>query len=184
MRKILLTSAGFETDRILNVFHDLLTKAPSNTKALFIPTAANDSDAIAVLPKCMNDLLKAGILPQNIGVFDLHRNMEADELNQYDVVYFTGGSPQYLLERINDTGFNKTLAQYVNHGGIFIGVSAGSLIATNSLPNNLGYINCTLSVHAETGTKSGEIDISQNPHVYLTGENVILILGDNCEVME
>ena len=75
MRKILLTSAGFETKNIMEVFHSLFDKESTNLKALFIPTAANDADAIAVLPKCMNDLLNAGILEDNIAVFDLHRNM-------------------------------------------------------------------------------------------------------------
>lgn len=77
-------------------------------KALFIPTAAIDAGAIEVLPKCMNDLLKCGISAENIRVYDLHAGMEIEELRQYDVVYLCGGSTQYLLERINDTNFNKS----------------------------------------------------------------------------
>ena len=61
-------------------------------KALFIPTAAIDTDAIAVLPKCMNDLLKYGIQNKNIKVYDLHIGMELDELQQFDVVYLCGGN--------------------------------------------------------------------------------------------
>jgi len=184
MRKILLTSSGFENKRIMELFHNLLEKEPSLIKALFIPTAANDADAIAVLPKCMNDLLVAGIPEKNITVFDLHRNMTAEELCEYDVVYFTGGSPHYLLQRINDTGFNNSLKRFVDKGGVYVGVSAGSWIATNNLPNSLGYINCTLSVHTKVGTKSGFIDITNNPHIDLTGNNVILILGNDYQVME
>jgi len=184
VRKILLTSAGFETEHILKTFHGLLEKEPVNIKALFIPTAAVFPGAISVLPKCMNDLLKAGILSENIHVFDLHRNMEYDELCQYDVVYFTGGSPQYLLNRINDTGFNKSLETFVDNGGVYVGVSAGSMVATNNLPNSLKYINCTLNVHVQKGTKSGSINTSQNPHIDLKDDQVILILGDAYEVME
>ena len=153
-------------------------------KALFIPTAANDADAIAVLPKCMNDLLNAGIPEKNIAVFDLHRNMPIEELRQYDLVYFTGGSPHYLLERINDTGFNRSLRQFIDNGGVYVGVSAGSCIATNDLPDGLGYINCTLNVHMKIGTKNGVIDTSNNPHIDLTGNNAILITGDNYQVIE
>ena len=155
-------------------------------KALFIPTAANNPKGIGieVLPKCMNDLIKAGISNEHICVFDLHRNMDIDELKQYDIVYFTGGSPQYLLERINDTGFNKSLRQYIDNGGVYVGVSAGSMIATNDLPNSLKLINCTLSVHTSSGTKCGFINTAENPHIDLTGENVVLILGDKCEIME
>ena len=184
MRKILLTSSGFENKRVMEVFLNLFDKDPINLKALFIPTAANDADAIAVLPKCMNDLLNAGISEKNITVFDLHRNMEIEELNHYDLVYFTGGSPHYLLDRINSTGFNLSLREFVDKGGVYVGVSAGSWIATNNLPNNLGYINCTLSVHTKVGTKGGEIDVSTSPHIDLTGNNVILILDNEYKVVE
>ena len=184
MRKILLTSSGFETERILKIFHGLFDKKPGEIKALFIPTAANSPAAIAVLPKCVNDLLKAGILSENISVFDLHRNMEADELSKYDVVYFTGGSPRYLLERINQTGFNKSLNEFINNGGVYVGVSAGSIVAANNLPDSLQLINCTLSVHTSSGTSSGAVNTFANPHIDLTGDNVILILDDLCEVIE
>jgi len=56
-------------------------------------------------------------------------------------VYFTGGSPQYLLERINSTGFNRSLKQYIDYGGVYVGVSAGSVVAANNLPDNLGFID-------------------------------------------
>ena len=186
MRKILLTSSGFETESIVKIFQGLFEKDPVNIKALFIPTAANNpkGDGIEVLPKCMDDLLKAGILKENICVFDLHRNMKINELSQYDVIYFTGGSSQYLLERINSTGFNKTLDEYIINGGVYVGVSAGSIVATKNLPNSLNLINCTLGVHKVTGTKNGVFDTSNNPHIDLTGENVILIIDNKCEVLE
>ena len=183
MRKILLTSSGFETDNIIKIFHGLFDKEPKEIKALFIPTAANSPDAIAVLPKCMNDLLNAGVLIENICVFDLHRNMESKELNKYDVVYFTGGSPQYLLDRINNTGFNKSLGKFIDNGGVYVGVSAGSIVATKNLPDSLNLINCTLSVHMTSGTKSGIINTYENPHIDLTGENIILILDRKCEII-
>ena len=184
MKKILLTSAGLETKRILEVFHRLLEKEPANIKALFIPTAAISPEAISVLPKCVNDLLKAGILSENIHVFDLHRNMEYDELCRFDVIYFTGGNTQYLLDRINDTGFYKSLNKFINNGGIYVGVSAGSMIATNNLSSSLKLINCTLDVHTAIGTKSGTIDVSENPHIDLKDNNAILIFNDKYEIIE
>ena len=101
--RVMLTSCGLETEQIKEHFMQMLGKEPADTKALFIPTAAINADAIEVLPKCMNDLLKCGIPKDNISVFDLHRNMPIDELKTFDVVYLTGGWTSYLLERINDT---------------------------------------------------------------------------------
>ena len=184
MRKILLTSSGFETNRILEIFLRLFEKDPVDIKALFVPTAATFPAAISKLPKSINDLLKAGILSKNIKVFDLHRNMNLDEIHKYDVIYFSGGNAKYLLNRINTTKFNKTLMEYIDNGGVYVGVSAGSVIATNNLPESLNLINCTLSVHMQTGTKSGAINTDENPHIELTRDNVILILGDKYEVLE
>ena len=120
--KILLTSAGFESDKVKSTFLKFLGKVPQDAKALFIPTAANNAGAIVVLSKCMNDLLKVGIAEENIRVFDLHCALSFDELSVFDAVYFTGGSPQYLMERINNTGFNSHLNKFVNNGGIYVGL--------------------------------------------------------------
>ena len=86
--RVMLTSCGLETKKIEDAFLKFLGKAPDRAKALFIPTAAIDADAIEVLPKCMNDLLKVGIPKQNVEVFDLHRNMSGEELKAFDVVYY------------------------------------------------------------------------------------------------
>ena len=109
MKRILLTSAGFENPNIQRCFLELLRKPADEARALFIPTAAIDEDARAVLPKCRGDLLGAGVLPERITDFDLDREMDADELGGYDAVYFCGGSTEYLLERVKAVGFDRAL---------------------------------------------------------------------------
>ena len=78
--RLMLTSCGLETEKIKGHFLEMLGKDPRGARALFIPTAAIDADAVGVLPKCMNDLLRAGIPKENIRVFDLHADMPAEEL--------------------------------------------------------------------------------------------------------
>ena len=175
--KILLTSAGFETKAISAAFLDFVGKEPKKIKALFIPTAAIFPAAIAVLPKCMDDLLNIGIPAENIKVFDLHRSMTIEELSEFDAVYFTGGSPQYLLDRINDTGFNVPLGDYVNNGGVYVGVSAGSIVAAGNLPNNLGHLKASLRVHLETGTAPGIFDNDAITQIDLTNNAVLIKNG-------
>lgn len=173
--RVLLTSAGLETEEIKGCFMKMLGKDTSMVKALFIPTAAIDAGAIEVLPKCMNDLLKCGILNENIRVFDLHVGMEAEQLQKYDVVYLCGGKTAYLLERINDTGFHKSLMQYINNDGLVIGVSAGSLIFANNLPDNLGLIHTKLDVHCASGEKRGKLPYPLKEHVLLTNTCALVI---------
>ena len=182
-RKILLTSAGFETKTISDAFLKFAGKEPREIKVLFIPAAADSPGAIAVLPKCMNDLLNIDIPETNIKVFDLHRFMPSEELSAFDAVYFTGGNTGYLLERINSTGFNKPFNEFVNTGGVYIGVSAGSIIAAGNLPNNLGYLKADLRVHTKTGTDSGIFENDAVSQIDLTDKNAIAIDGDVYEII-
>lgn len=183
--RVLLTSAGLETEEIKECFVDMAGKDMSVVKALFIPTAAIDADAIAVLPKCMNDLLKCGISNRNIDVCDLHAGMEFEKLQQYDVVYLCGGNTHYLLERINDTMFNESLTEYINNNGLVIGVSAGSLIFSNNLEDNLGLIDTKLDVHCITGERRGKLAYPLKNNVRLTNTCALVIRGfpDGLEII-
>lgn len=147
----------------------------SLAKALFIPVAAIDPDAIAVLPKCMNDLLKCGIPSQNITVYDLHKGMSINVLKQYDIVYLCGGNTHYLLQRINETGFSKTLMEYIHSDGVVLGVCAGSLIFSNNLPDNLGLINTKLDVHCAQGEPLGKIAYPLKSNIRLTNTCALAI---------
>lgn len=173
--RVLLTSAGLETEEIKEYFVNMAGKDMSSIKALFIPTAAIDADAIEVLPKCMHDLLKCGISDKNIDVWDLHAGMEFEKLREYDVIYLCGGNTQYLLERINATGFHKSLMEYIDDDGLVIGVSAGSLIFSNHLAHHLELINTKLDVHCATGEKRGKLAYPLKSNVKLTNTCALAI---------
>ena len=184
--RVMLTSCGLETEQIKGQFLRMLGKEPAETKALFIPTAAIDADAIEVLPKCMNDLLKCGIPKENIRVFDLHQNMPVDELETYDVVYLTGGRTSYLLERIIDTGFRDTLLTYIRNGGFVIGVSAGSIIFANNLPGNLALLDTKLDVHCEASSCTGKVSFPLIKNMKLSNTAAIFIrsIPDDAEIID
>lgn len=179
--KLILSSAGLENEVLKSQFLKLLDKDVKDVHPLFIPTAAIDPGAIAVLPKCMNDLLKCGIPEENITVFDLHRNMSPEELKQYDLVYLTGGRTAYLLERINETGFRESLLGYIRENGLVLGVSAGSIIFANNLENNLGLLDAKLDVHCQSGEKPGKLE--QKAHVQLTNDCALLLDGRDITVI-
>ncbi|MGN0745799.1 MAG: Type 1 glutamine amidotransferase-like domain-containing protein [Aristaeellaceae bacterium] len=145
---VLLTSCGLETPAITDCFLRMLPKPPEEARAIFIPTAANSPDAIQVLPKCLNDLLKCGIRQENILVYDLHRPMSEAACCGYDVIYLCGGSPSHLMQRVNEAGFDRTMHAFIRRGGVVLGVSAGSMIFADGMPDNLGYLACPLAVHS------------------------------------
>jgi len=184
--KVMLTSCGIETQTIKAHFLRWLGKSPAETKALFIPTAAITADAIQVLPACMDDLLKCGILQENIMVFDLHRNMPMEELQTFDVVYLCGGTTAYLLERINETGFRDSLLAYIHAGGMVIGVSAGSMIFVDYLPDNLGLLDVRMSVHSKKTNILGKVSFPVEETIELSNTAAMLIrsIPDDVEIID
>ena len=173
--KVLLTSAGFENKRIEETFLALTGKKPEDIKAVFIPAAAIDADAIEVLPKCLHDLLDCGIPKNNIRVYDLHADMSREELMGYDAVYVCGGNTEYLLERINEKGFRNTLLLFIEQGGVYVGVSAGSLAAAGNLKGSLGILECPVRVHCEKGMKVGPADVENCGEIRIDNRQAILV---------
>ncbi len=182
MKNILLTSAGFENKVIQDKFMELVGKAPSRIKALFITTAAVEVDAIMVLPKCLEELLNCGILKENIVVYDMHKLISIQELKMYDVVYVCGGETSYLVDRINEIGFKKVIYEYVNSGGIYIGVSAGSVAACGKYEFGLNFIQNAITVHCNKGSNNGVV--SNLDDIYLTNNQAILITDTKAVIFD
>lgn len=183
---VLLTSCGFETKVIEQEYLKMLHKAPSQTKAIFIPTTAISPDAIEVLPKCLNDLLKCSIVRENIFVYDLHDTVDASLSEEYDVIYLCGGDPTYLLRRIRERGFDKVLKSFIERDGVVVGVIAGSMIFADDMPNNLGLLKCALDVHCSKDAceKAGKYSLCRTERIQLGNEQAIVFEKDYLSIIE
>ena len=175
MKKIILTSTGFDNKNIKNKFINLLNVNVKEAKILFIITAANTPDAVRVLSGCLDDLTSCGILDENITVYDMHKLISQDEMNSYDAIYVCGGSPDYLVERISEIKIKPMIDQFIEKGGIYIGVSAGSTCASGEYKEGLCLIKNRLDVHCEKGSPNGLVTTDQD--LYLT-DNQALYIND------
>ena len=180
MKKILLTSTGFDNENIKNKFIELLNTDIKNVKVLFIITAANDPDAVRILSGCLDDLTKCGITDENIKVYDMHKPITQEEINQYNAIYVCGGSTKYLVERMDEIKFKTTIDEYISQGGVYVGVSAGSVCASGKYENGLGFIENKLDVHCDKGTPNGTI--TSNDYICLTNNQAIYI-SDNEKII-
>ena len=180
MKKILLTSTGFDNENIMNKFIDLLNVDVKDAKVLFIITAANDPDSVRVLSGCLDDLTKCGITDNNITVYDMHKLISEEEINKYDSIYVCGGSTKYLVDRISELNIKPVIDKYLENGGIYIGVSAGSVCASGKYKDGLGFIENVLDVHTDNGTNDGVIN--SNDDIYLT-DNQAIFISDNEKII-
>lgn len=184
MRKLVLTSAGFNNKNIEEKFLDLVNIPKQEIKVLFIPTAAITEGQKAFIPLCKEDLLSAGILEKNIKTYNLDRVISSEELCLFNAIYVCGGTTEYLLKKINAVEFHKPLKDFLEDGGVYVGVSAGSIIMAGNLPNNLSYINCRLDVHCNAGSNPGQIDTTNCPDIKLTDDQAIIIMDDDISIIE
>ena len=184
MQNIILTSTGFTNKNIEEKFLSLVNVPNDKIKVIFIPTAAITEDARVWIPICKNDLLEAGILGDNIVTYDLDRIMSCDEICNFNAIYVCGGTTEHLLSKMNETKFNIPLKKFLGKGGVYVGVSAGSVALSRNLPDNLGYINCTLDVHAEEGSECGYLNTSDCPNIKLTDNQAIIIIDSNITIIE
>lgn len=183
---VLLTSCGLETEAITEAFLRLLPASPAETRALFITTAAISPDAVEVLPKCLNDLLKCGVPRKSITVHDLHDPIAGALRERFDVVYLCGGDTRYLLRRVNEQGFREQLLGFIRDGGVVLGVSAGSIIFSGTLQDNLGLLPCPLDVHCpdETRERPGAVAFPHQGYLRLGNRQALLWRSGVPVVME
>ena len=176
--RILLTAAGLQNPRMAAAFLRLLGKPAAEARLLFVPTAATSAEALRMLAKCIDELYRVGFGPDQVVVYTLDRGLTYAELATFDVVYFAGGSAEYLLRRVKEAAFDPTLSAFVNAGGFFMGVSAGSVLAAD-----LGIVNCRFTgIHCPDGSPNGPIDLGIHPDIRLT-DNQALVVDENGAVV-
>jgi dipeptidase E len=102
-------------------------------KLLFITTPVEGEHAGEEEPEWLkNDrdsLINSGFIVDDYTITDKDLNEIENELKTHDVIYISGGNTFYLLEKIQQTGCAKAIRDEVNNGKIYIGSSAGSVIA-------------------------------------------------------
>lgn len=130
MGTLLLTSAGFENPHVGAVFTSLLPKI-ADAKVLFFPTAARTKEERFYVGKCLEELRNLGF--RDIRERDMNHAFVPREFEEADVVYVCGGNTFYLLKKMRECGFKQALDPFLKRGGVYVGVSAGSVIAGPSI---------------------------------------------------
>lgn len=102
------------------------------------------------------------------------------------MIYLCGGDPNYLLRRVRERGFDKKLESFIKQGGIVVGVSAGSMIFADDMPNNLGLLKCALDVHCSDDTceKAGRYSLNRTERIRLGNKQAIVFEKDDLVIME
>ena len=183
---VLLTSAGLSGDdgalkpNAVRCLLSMLPCAPQAARVLFITAAAIHADALHMVELCKQELLDVGFAAQNIDECRLDTPVQLQDAMQYDMVYVTGGDTGHLLTRMQETGFDAIVKRMVHAGKVYVGVSAGSIIATPNIGDvsnhdtqGLCFLHAFLSVHCAPGTQARE-DLPL-PHIPLNDAQALRV---------
>jgi dipeptidase E len=101
-------------------------------KTAFITTAA-EGEGPGDMSWLDND--RKGLLDGGFDLFDYTLTDKTSEdiekdLGDCDVIHVNGGNTFYLLVQARESGFDEFIKKFVDKGGIYIGSSAGSVIAS------------------------------------------------------
>jgi dipeptidase E len=126
--RLFLTSAGL-TPETKEYFLELLGKKPKGMDLCYIPTASDLSKDKRYVKKNRNRLLKLGFNITDVDIKNKNENSLSKKMDSFDIVFVEGGNAFYLLKHVRDSGFDSAIRRFLDRGGIYVGSSAGSMIA-------------------------------------------------------
>ena len=152
--KILLTSDGLTNEAIKEALKSLVGKPLSETKVLFVTTAANTgTDDKRWLVNNINDFIKYGV--GAIDVLDfagLPANVFLPHFEKADVICVGGGDERYLARMFATHNFAKLLPEWLENK-VYMGISAGSMALGRYLPAEL---TAEIFIEEDFGNTEGE----------------------------
>jgi dipeptidase E len=129
MGTIFLTSTGLSSKSVYDKFVEI-KNSKNLKKAVMITTASTDKENNQYNQMGLSQLKSAGI--EVVDFYDFE-NDEPKDLSSYDVIYVCGGNTFKLMKFSREANFDKDIKSLLERGGVYVGVSAGSLIVGPSI---------------------------------------------------
>jgi len=188
----------FLTSESYNVMSDIVNyiDVSKNKRLLFVDTAGEiKTGERPWLTQAIDVLKELGFEINEYTITNKTQNEIKEKLKNIDVLYIAGGDNFYLLKKAQENNFAHIVKEFIATGGIYIGQSAGSVIAgPNIYPTyvagrskwseklsdftGMGLVDFVTLPHFGRENRK-EMYLEQRlPHVY--GEkHIIILLADN-----
>ena len=129
MKKLFLTSSFKDVAAIFEKFEGNL----AGKTVTFIPTASVVEKVVFYVEAGKKELVKLGLTVDELEVSTATADEITDKLEKNDFIYITGGNVFFLLQELRRTGADKVIKEQVEAGKLYIGESAGSMIASPNI---------------------------------------------------
>ena len=161
MKNMILTSSLYESIELVKKFLD---KNTESKKILFIPTATNVDKYkkyIHLTQKAFEDF---GYEVENFDVSIFSEKIAKEKLSQAKTVFISGGNTFYLLQELKRKNLTSYLKERIENGLLYIGESAGSVIATPNIEYASIVDDKTLATELNDYTGLNLVDFYIVPH--------------------
>lgn len=119
-----------QASQVLKKICTFLPKPPQEYKVVFIPTASKIYTSAPWIEEDRNELLSLGFSVKDLNIESSSHAEVKTAIAESDVIFVGGGNTFYLLEHAKKSGFIEIAKQAVKDGAIYIGSSAGSVLAS------------------------------------------------------
>ena len=158
---MILTLSLYESIELVKKFLD---KNTESKKILFIPTATNVDEYkkyIHLTQKVFEDF---GYEVENFDVSIFSEEIAKEKLSEAKTVFISGGNTFYLLQELKRKNLTSYLKERIENGLLYIGESAGSVIAAPDIEYASIVDDKTLATELDDYTGLNLVDFYIVPH--------------------
>lgn len=161
MKKLILVSMLYQvTDLVKTIEPELAGKTVT-----YIPTAGIVEETEGMVEEETTILESLGLAVDVLDVSAASYESIVNSLTKNDIIFIGGGNTFFLLQELRRSGADKILVQEVNKGKLYIGESAGAVIACPNIGYCSGMDSPEKAPELTDYTGLGLVDFYIVPHI-------------------
>ncbi|WP_347047753.1 Type 1 glutamine amidotransferase-like domain-containing protein [Bacteroides fragilis] len=187
MKRLFLCSSFAD---VANLLIDFANEDLKGKIIAFIPTASLTESIRFYVKTGKKALEKLGMIVEEVEITQFSNEEISSILHKCDYIYITGGNTFFLLQELKRKGVDKIISEQVKSGKLYIGESAGAIIASpdTEYMKNVNFDPIEKAPELEDYSSLGLVDFYTIPHYgnfpfKKKGEKVIQLYNEKLQLI-
>ena len=187
MKRLFLCSSFAD---VANLLIDFANEDLKGKIIAFIPTASLTESIRFYVKTGKKALEKVGMIVEEAEITQFSNEEISSILHKCDYIYITGGNTFFLLQELKRKGVDKIISEQVKSGKLYIGESAGAIIASpdTEYMKNVNFDPIEKAPELEDYSSLGLVDFYTIPHYgnfpfKKKGEKVIQLYNEKLQLI-
>lgn len=187
MKRLFLCSSFAD---VANLLIDFANEDLKGKIIAFIPTASLTESIRFYVKTGKKALEKVGMIVEEVEITQFSNEEISSILHKCDYIYITGGNTFFLLQELKRKDVDKIISEQVKSGKLYIGESAGAIIASpdTEYMKNVNFDPIEKAPELEDYSSLGLVDFYTIPHYgnfpfKKKGEKVIQLYNEKLQLI-